>query len=144
MLLDQQVEAARAALDQTVVKAPVSGQVLAIEAHAGEISSGPILYLGDLASMVARAEVDQSEVPRVREGDPAGVSIQGKEVAGKVTRVSTMVVPNRMRDVDPRALQDLRVVHVTIRLDDVGEASRVREHAGRGHDPTPSDGREVT
>lgn len=124
VLLDRQVEAAGAVVGQTVVKAPASGQVLAVVAHAGEVSAGPLLYLGDLAVMVAKAEVDQAEVPRVRAGDPADVVIQGKPVAGKVTRVSGMVVPNQMRDVDPRALQDLRVIRVTIRLDDGAEASR--------------------
>ena len=123
--LDRQVDAARAAVEQTLVKAPGPGRVLAVVARAGEVGSGPLLYLGDVSSMVAVAEVDQSEVPNVRVGDPAEVTVQGKAVAGKVTRVSGVVLPNRTRDVDPRALQDLRVVRVTVRLDDPSEASKV-------------------
>ncbi|MCA1684452.1 MAG: HlyD family efflux transporter periplasmic adaptor subunit, partial [Planctomycetia bacterium] len=123
-LLDHQVEAARAALDLTVVKAPTSGHVLAVMVRPGEVSAGPVLYLGDLTVMVAKAEVDQSDVSRVRLGDPAEVTVQGRPVVGKVTQVSRMIVPNQMRDIDPRALQDLRVIRVTILLDQSEEAAR--------------------
>ena len=74
--------------------------------------------------MVATAEVYQSDVPRIHQGDPADVDILGTHVPGKVTRIGSMVGTNRLTSVDPRALRDLRVVEVTIQLDQPAEASR--------------------
>jgi HlyD family secretion protein len=123
-VLERQLEAARAARDQTVVLAPSGGRVLEVLAHAGEVSSsGVLLSLGDLSAMVAIAEVYQSDVPDVKVGDPAEAAIQGRRVAGKVTKVSRLVGRNTLASLDPRELQDRRVVPVTIRLDDAAAAA---------------------
>ena len=58
------------------------------------------------------------------DGDPAEVNILGNRVAGKVTRIGSMVGKNQLTSVDPRAPRDLRVVVVTIQLDDSSLASR--------------------
>ena len=73
--------------------------------------------------MVAIAEVYQSDLPEVKVGDPAEVVILGRKVAGKVTRISRLVGRNTLASLDPRALQDRRVVPVTIRLDDATAAA---------------------
>jgi HlyD family secretion protein len=92
-------------------------------AHAGEVSSGPLLAMGDLSAMVATAEVFQADVPRLRTGDPATVQVLGQAVSGRVTRIGSIVGKNQLISLDPRALQDRRVVKVTISLDDPGRAS---------------------
>jgi HlyD family secretion protein len=122
-VLDRQIDLARAALDPLKVPAPVAGRILDLTAHVGEISSGPLLYMADLTAMTVVAEVYQSDVPEVRVGDPAEALIQGKKVAGKVTRIGRLVGKNTMAGLDPRALQDRRVVPVTIRLDDAALAA---------------------
>jgi HlyD family secretion protein len=122
-VLDRQLEVARAARDQTVVLAPAAGRVLEVSAHAGEASQGMLLSLADLSAMVAIAEVYQSDLPDVKVGDPAEVLIQGRRVAGRVTKVSRLVGRNTLASLDPRALQDRRVVPVTIRLDDAAAAA---------------------
>ena len=116
-LLDRQIDQARLAFEATTLKAPAAGRVLELLVHPGEISAGAILVLGDTSSMVAVAEVDQSNAGRVREGDTAEVSILGRTFPGKVTRVGRIVGTNRLQDVDPRAPRDLRVIRVTIALD---------------------------
>ena len=121
--LDRQIELARAGRDQTVVLAPAAGRVLDLSAHAGEVSAGPLLSLGDLTAMVAIAEVYQSDLPEVKVGDPAEVVILGRKIAGKVTRISRLVGRNTLASLDPRELQDRRVVPVTIRLDDATAAA---------------------
>jgi ABC exporter DevB family membrane fusion protein len=123
-LLDRQIKIARTALEQTLVKSPSSGTVLSVAVHPGEVGGGQILAMGDLSSVAARAEVDQSDVGRVRVGDPARAMIDGRPAAGEVTSIGGLVGRNRMRDVDPRAPQDLRVVEVTVRLDRPEVASR--------------------
>jgi HlyD family secretion protein len=122
--LDRQIELARAVLNSTTVEAPAAGQVLEIHAHGGEVSSGPLLTLGDLGAMDAVAEVDQADADKLQEGDRAEVTILGTTVPGKVTRVGRLVGRNQLPNVDPRALQDLRVLKVTIRLDAAEPAAR--------------------
>jgi HlyD family secretion protein len=116
-LLDRQIELARTGVSQTEVTAPTGGRILAVLAHAGEVSSGPLLELGDLSVMVATAEVYQADVPRLRVGDPATARVLETDVVGKVTRIGSVVGKNQLMSLDPRALQDRRVVKVTIGLD---------------------------
>jgi HlyD family secretion protein len=123
-ILDAQVALAEAALEAAEVRAPGPGRVLRIPVHAGELSAGILLEMGDISSMAATAEVNQGDVPRIHPGDPAEVDILGTRVSGKVARIGSMVGSNRLTSVDPRALRDLRVVEVTIQLDDPAEASR--------------------
>ena len=123
-LLDRQIELARASLAETEIKAPIKGQVLEVLAHAGEISSGAVLAMGDLAAMVATAEVDQADVPRLKLGDAASVQVLDQAVAGKVTRIGSVVGKNQLTNIDPRALQDRRVLKVTIALDQPEPARR--------------------
>jgi HlyD family secretion protein len=122
-VLSRHIELARAGLEQTEVRTPVSGRVLDLLVHPGEVTPGPILTLGDLSTMIARAEVYQSDVPRLAVGDPAEVRIFERTIPGKVTRIGRVVGGNMLKSLDPRALQDLRVVEVEIALDDAADAS---------------------
>jgi len=124
-LADRQVDLAKAALADTVVTAPRAGRVLDVMAKAGEVGAGPLLQLGDVSSMSAVAEVFQSDALRLRVGDRATVTILDAKVGGKVTRVGTVVGRNQAMSLDPRALRDLRVVRVTIALDEPEPAARL-------------------
>ncbi len=123
VVLDRQIDLARVSLVQAEVRAPISGRILELLAHAGEVSTGPLLQMGDPAAMVATAEVYQSDVPRLRLGDPASVQILDRTVTGTVTKVGAIVGKNQLANLDPRALQDRRVVKVKISLDDPTLAS---------------------
>jgi HlyD family secretion protein len=98
--------------------------VLELLAHAGEISSGPMLAMGDLSAMSAIAEVYQADVPRLHVGDPAVVPILDESSAGKVSRIGSVVGKNQLTNLDPRALQDRRVVKVTVSLENPQPAAR--------------------
>jgi HlyD family secretion protein len=125
IVLDRQIELARADLAGAEVRAPVTGQVLAVSVHAGEVSLGPLLILGDVRTMVARAEVFQTNVLDVAVGDSAQVFILGRTVAGEVTRVGTTVSRNTLASLDPAALADRRVVEVVVRLTEPALAARL-------------------
>jgi HlyD family secretion protein len=124
-LLDRQIDLARATFAATTVKAPMAGTVLDIMVHSGEISSGPLLALGDLTAVAAVAEVDQADIGSVHEGDAATATVLGTVVPGKVTRIGRLVGRNQLTNVDPRMPQDLRVVKVTVRLDRAELAARL-------------------
>jgi HlyD family secretion protein len=117
-ILDAQIKLAGAGMRETEVRAAGAGRVLRMLSHPGEVSTGTLMELGDVSSMVAIAEVYQSDLPGIRVGDPADVDILGNRVAGKVTRIGSIVGRNQLTSVDPRALRDLRVVEVMIQLDD--------------------------
>ena len=68
--------------------------------------------------------VDQADAGRFKEGDAAEVTILGSTVRGKVTRVGRLVRRNQLMNIDPRTLQDLRVLKVTIRLGSAEPAAR--------------------
>jgi HlyD family secretion protein len=123
-VLARQIEIAQEALKQTEVRALSSGVVLELLARPGEVSGGALLTLGDLGAMVAKAEVYQADVGRVALGDGAEVTLQTQAVPGTVVKVGRVVAGNQLRDLDPRSLQDLRVVTVTIALKDAKEASK--------------------
>jgi HlyD family secretion protein len=125
IVLDRQIELARADLAAAEVRAPVAGRVLAVSVHAGEVSIGPLLILGDIRTMVARAEVYQTNVLDIAAGDSAEVFILGRTVAGEVTRVGTTVSRNTITSLDPAALADRRVVEVVVRLADPALAARL-------------------
>lgn len=122
--LDAAIALAEAGLRDTEVRAPGPGRILRVLAHRGEVSAGSLLEMGDVSSMIARAEVYQSDVPRIQPGDPAEVDILGTKVAGKVTRVGSVVGKNQLTSIDPRAPRDLRVIDVTIELDRAEPAGR--------------------
>ncbi len=124
-VLDRQVALAKADLEQTVARAPIAGKILERVARQGEVSNGPLLYLGDVGTMVAKAEVFQSDVLDVEVGAPAEVTILGRKIIGKVTRVGSVVGRNKITSLDPTALVDRRVVEVIIQLDDAALASRL-------------------
>ncbi|WP_422928827.1 biotin/lipoyl-binding protein [Singulisphaera sp. PoT] len=137
-VLVKQIDAAREALAQTEVRATGPGLVLDVQIRPGEVSNGSLLSLGDLSAMVAKAEVYQTDVDRLAVGNVAEVLVQGRPVAGKVVRIGRIVGGNELRSLDPRALQDLRVVTVTIALESAAEASKfVRRQVDATITPTP-------
>jgi HlyD family secretion protein len=125
VVLDRQIELARADLASAEVRAPVAGRVLVVSAHPGEVSLGPMLTLGDVRAMVARAEVFQTNVLDVAVGDAAEVFILGRTVPGEVTRVGSTVARNMITSLDPADLADRRVVDVVVRLADPALAARL-------------------
>ncbi len=128
----KKVALAKQVLDLTVVKAPVAGRVLKVNAHLGEPTGAqqPILYLADTGAMVAVAEVYESDVARLREwlgkGGTFAVAVgspalpKGTNLVGSVRgddQVTRMIARNAAFAVSPREDSDRRVVEVTVDLD---------------------------
>lgn len=122
-----EVDLAASALRATEIHAPSAGRILRNITEPGEISTGVLLVMGDISSMVAKAEVYQSDVPRIKVGDPAEIDIIGTRVSGRVARVGAIVGKNQLVSLDPRAPRDLRIVEVTILLERTEPASRFVE-----------------
>jgi len=113
------VAEARAAA--ATITAPIDGTILAIQLHPGESTSGrPILAMGDVSKMVVRAEVYETDIPRVKVGQTATMTsgALAKPLTGRVVAIGRMVARNSIFSTDPAARVDARVVPVRIALDD--------------------------
>ncbi len=114
-------------LEQSVIRAPVDGQVLKIFTWPGErVENDPILRMGETGRMYAVAEVYETDVRHVRAGQAATITSPAldTDLTGTVERVGWMIHKNDVLDLDPAAETDARVVEVRIRLDDSAAAAR--------------------
>ncbi|MEJ2080240.1 MAG: efflux RND transporter periplasmic adaptor subunit [Acidobacteriota bacterium] len=125
--LKKKLTLAETQLDQTIICAPSAGEVLQVFAKPGEASAGsPLLLLGDTSRLCVVAEVDESDAAFVRKAQRAQISSRAlpEAIPGSVESVGHVILRNNLRDLDPAARADRRVVEVRIRLDDPQAARR--------------------
>ncbi len=111
---------AQAELKQAEVHSPIDGEVLYIHTRAGEVvSTDGIVEMGQTGKMYAVAEVYQSDINRIKEGQQARVTsdpIPG-ELRGTVERIGSQVRRQNIVNTDPSSNIDSRVVEVYVALD---------------------------
>lgn len=135
--LQQELAAAAARLELTVVRAPIDGRVLEVYTYPGEtVGASPILDMGDTDNMYAVAEVYETDVARVKVGDRATIESaalgRGEAgLSGHVEEIGWMIFKNDVLDIDPRADTDTRVVQVRVKLDDPSPALHLTHHEVR-------------
>ncbi len=117
--LTKNLTLAEARLNRTILTAPRDGCILKILVQPGETADHlPILKMGDTDAMYAVAEVYETDIGWVREGQTATLTALTSELTGKVERVGQMVFKNDVLSVNPAADADTRVVEVWIKLDE--------------------------
>lgn len=113
---------AQADLETALVRAPISGQVIKIHADSGEqVGEDGIVELGSTNAMYVIAEVYETDIGKVRVGQPATIAsstFPDKSITGIVEYVGLAVNRNDVLSSDPAADMDTRVVEVKIRLND--------------------------
>lgn len=115
-----EVDLARAHLARTMVHAPQSGIVLAVNIRVGEAVSrdstaAPPVVLGDVHALHVRVAVDEADAHRVQPGMPAVAYPRGDRrtpLALRFVRIEPMVVPKRTVTRDLQERVDTRVLHV--------------------------------
>jgi HlyD family secretion protein len=115
------VDRAKAQLEQAIVRAPREGKVLRILVREGATLTGrPMLQMGDTSDMYALAEVYETDIRHVDEGQSAIIKSAAlpEDLEGEVEEVLWTVARNSMRDINPTAPEDLRIVQVRIRIND--------------------------
>lgn len=121
---------AEAALEQTLIRAPISGQILEIHSREGEMI-GPegVVSLGQTDRMYAIVEVDEGDIDRVKPGQAATVASVyggfGGELEGVVDQVGLRVLDHSLYDPVPTGPSDARIVEVRVRLTEA-DSDRVR------------------
>ena len=113
----------------SIIRAPADGRVLEIVTQPGE-SAGqqPILRLGDTDRMYAVAEVYETQIFEVAEGQTATITSQaacGSRLTGTIDQIGSMIAKNDVLSLNPANNSDLRVMKVRIRLDSSQEAARL-------------------
>jgi membrane fusion protein (multidrug efflux system) len=88
-----QLELARIALNDTVIRAPIAGVVSKRHAQAGEKLSpdSPVFSIVDLKQLTLDAQVPASDIPRIKVGQEVQFKVDGfgsRNFAGKVLRIN--------------------------------------------------------
>ena len=116
---------ARALLEQTTIRAPVSGQVVRKYMQPGEVivmqRPQPVLTLADLSRIQVRAEIDETDARFIAVGQPVVVTSDaypGREFEGTVVDIGTTVGRKSVMSEDPAAMLDARVVEVIVAVDE--------------------------
>lgn len=125
---------ARTELDRSTVRAPIAGQILAVNIRPGEFVSTqggnnptPFIQMGETNPLHIRVDVDENEAVRVTTGAPATVSPRGAaeiQVKAEFVRAEPQVVPKRQLTNSASERVDVRVLQLIYALPE-GELFRV-------------------
>jgi HlyD family secretion protein len=119
-----QLSEARAYLDKTFIRSPLDGVVLRKLRHTGENVStqfdSPIVTLADDSSLRVRLDIDETDVARLRLGQPAFVTAEAygdKKFTGHVIRVGRILGRKNVRTDEPSERVDTKILETLMQLD---------------------------
>jgi len=117
-------DAAKVALDQTVLRAPTDGVILRRLSEVGALvttmSPAPVVTMADLSQLEVRAELDEADVAAIAVGKSAYATADAygdRHFPVRVTRITHELGRKTVRDDDPRARVDTRVLEVIASFD---------------------------
>ena len=114
-------ERARAELEASVLRSPIDGRVIKIHTWPSEqVAAEGVLEVAPVEPMYVVAEVDESDIRRVRTGQRATISADALQspLDGTVERIGLAVLRNTLLSTDPASFSDGRVVNVWIKMND--------------------------
>lgn len=122
-LAEAKLAAQRALLGKMQVRSPIDGVVLRRYLKAGEVVSvqplTPIMKIGEIRRLKVIAEVDETQVARVKLGEQASITADGyagERFHGIVSRISPMMGPKTVFSDKPTDKIDTKILDVTINL----------------------------
>ena len=123
----ENLRASIAELQKLIVRAPIASTVLQVNAKVGELAAPaaaqPLVLLGDISKLRVRAELDEQDVGKIKQGDKVVVranAFPGRDFSGRVATIAPIVVAGRINPAASRNLTDISVTEVMIDLDDFG------------------------
>ncbi|MBL8297484.1 MAG: efflux RND transporter periplasmic adaptor subunit [Rhodanobacteraceae bacterium] len=135
---------AQALVEKTLIHSPIDGTVLKRDLSEGEtvvaLSPLPLARIGNLSRRYVRADIDELDIGRIREGQAATIvsdAFPQQQFAGKVVRVSQRMGRRNSISGDPAEKQDAKILEALIELDGtpplpIGLRVDVRITAGSG------------
>ncbi len=125
-IAEAQVAVARARKKQseaklalTEIRAPIDGTILKIHSREGETASDQgILNIADLTNFDAVAEIFETDILKIKEGQKATVTVPGlaEPLSAVVKTVGWQVRGNNIVDSNPNKMLDTRVIEVRVRI----------------------------
>lgn len=120
-LADARIAAHQVEMERSHVRSPISGHVLEIHTHPGEVAlEEGVLEIGATDNMVAIAEVWETDIRRLHEGQ--GATIRGDafegDLRGTISKIQMKVGKQDQIGTDPAARKDARVIEVEIALEE--------------------------
>ena len=118
----QNLALAEARLAQTIIRAPIDGQIIEVFVDLGEsVREQPVLAMGNTQKMKVVAEVYESDIGLVKVGQSATIRSRNgafnETLAGTVSDIALQIFKNDILNDDPAAAADARVVEVDIEVD---------------------------
>lgn len=118
------VALAQARLEKTLLRAPIDGTVLKVHRRSGEVTAPgaelPVVTMGDLSKIMVRAEVDETDIAKLRVGQAVSAQascLPGTRLSGKVVMISKSMGRKRLFSDSPREKIDTKVLEVLVELD---------------------------
>jgi ABC exporter DevB family membrane fusion protein len=115
---------AQAMYEKTFIRSPIDGTVLRRYHRAGESLSGkgdtPVFALGDLSRLRVRVDIDETDVARIREGQPAYVTASAygdRRFSGRIVRVGEALGRKNVRTDEPTERVDQKILETLVELD---------------------------
>jgi HlyD family secretion protein len=110
--------------EKTRIRAPIGGRVLQLHAKVGETVAPapeqPLAVIGDMSVVRVKAEVDERDVGKIRQGQRVFVRSEaypGRDFNGTVVELAPSLAPPRIGLRGPRRPTDVEVMEVTIELE---------------------------
>jgi len=123
-LAQAELDAAKVALDQTVLVAPSDGVILRRTGEVGALVTltvpAPVVAMANLGELELRAEIDEADIAAVAAGQAAYATADAygdRRFPVVIRRVTRELGRKTVRDDDPRARVDTRVLEVIARFD---------------------------
>jgi multidrug resistance efflux pump len=118
------VEVTKAELAKCQVKSPVAGIVLRKHVSEGELISlffpKPLITLSEIGKYRVRAEVDEHDVPRVKQGQQVEIVVNSSDqsrLRGRVASLAPVMGRRQILTSDPADKSDRDVMEVIVDLD---------------------------
>jgi len=124
-------------LDRLTVRAPIAGEILAVNIRTGEFvqaggqqsgNSNPYIEMGETRPLYVRVDIDEDEAVRLNLGAAANINPRGaadQKVSAKFVRAEPQVVPKRSLTNRASERVDVRVLQVLYELPETNGMFRV-------------------
>lgn len=123
-MAERELAARQVALEKTILRSPIEGTVIRRHRRVGEAVSSfqvePVVSVADLSRLRVRAEVDEIDIAKVREGQEAVAtcdSFPEVTLRGRVIRLGKSMGRRTIRGSDPNEREDVRVREVLVELE---------------------------